>query len=874
MTEKNMEMPRPSPEKTGVAKLAVRLLEPRVAGPLIGAVIAVIATVVIYKISDELRLDDIKAAITGTPRIALAEALGFTVLSFCALGLYDVLASRRVAPDRVPVRLAAFAGAVAYAISNAIGFHVVVGSSIRYRIYQAAGLDASDVGRIVGISFLSFTAGIGAVIGLALLLDPDGIPFLQIVSPMADRVIGGVIVAAILAALLWLSRNPREVMLFNWRLPLPSARNATAQILVAAADIAAAAAALYVLLPGDVTQGYAMFLILFVVALVIGTVSHAPGGLGVFEATVLLGLGAGNRPDVVAALVLFRVIYYFLPLAIAGIAFLGFEGYRARHAVRAVAGRVSPVVQRIVPPLAGTATLVGGCILLLSGNVPALADRVGLLSGLIPLPFAEASHLMASVAGLFLIVISRGLFRRIARARLLALCLLCAGAVFSLAKGLDWEEASGLLAAALLLAMFPGAFYRRGRMRSFRLTPTWLALLIVIIAFFTLIGLLAYRHVDYENNLWWSFDWDGDASRFLRATLALVIITGALTIDSWLNRPTGRQVSGPVEIPDAVRRILKTTSATQPNVALLGDKSFMVSADETAFLMYGEQGNSWIALGDPVGDAEAGRRLIWRFAEAADRNGMRAIHYSVTPEWLAVYLELGLALLKTGEVARVDLHSFSLEGPSRQDFRYADKRATREGLEFSVIPAAEVPAALEDLRGVSDAWLETKHGAEKGFSLGRFDDDYIKEFDIAVLRKEGAIVAFANLWRSGDNLNELSIDLMRYRPGVSKVIMDALFARLLLYGKAEGYRWFNLGAAPLAGLADHPLASTWNRLGTFIYRRGDEFYNFEGLRAFKQKFGPVWTSQYLACPGGFAMPQALMDVTALISGNPIRVLKR
>jgi phosphatidylglycerol lysyltransferase len=104
--------------------------------------------------------------------------------------------------------------------------------------------------------------------------------------------------------------------------------------------------------------------------------------------------------------------------------------------------------------------------------------------------------------------------------------------------------------------------------------------------------------------------------------------------------------------------------------------------------------------------------------------------------------------------------------------------------------------------------------------------------------------------------------------------MDALFAYLLLYAKAEGYRWFNLGAAPLAGLADHPLASTWNRVGTFIYRRGDEFYNFEGLRAFKQKFDPVWTPQYLACPGGLAMPQALIDITSLISGSPMGLLQR
>ena len=115
---------------------------------------------------------------------------------------------------------------------------------------------------------------------------------------------------------------------------------------------------------------------------------------------------------------------------------------------------------------------------------------------------------------------------------------------------------------------------------------------------------------------------------------------------------------------------------------------------------------------------------------------------------------------------------------------------------------------------------------------------------------------------------------MRYRPGVSQVLMDALFARILLYGKAENYRWFNLGAAPLAGLADHPLASTWNRLGAFIYRRGEEFYNFEGLRAFKQKFDPVWTPQYMACPTGLRCRKCCLTSTNLISGNPIRILRK
>ncbi len=873
-----MQQAETAVEKAGgrrsVQQVVVGLLEPRVLGPLFGAGLVVVALVVIHQISGRVHLDDIRAALAQTRPAAVVQSLALTVVSFAAMALYDVMAARRVAAGRVPDRLAAFAGLVGYGISNAVGFNVVVGGPVRYRIYQAAGLDAADVGRIVGVSFLAFSGGIVVLAGLALVLDPAGVAFLKGLSANADRTIGAAILVAFAAVILWLSRGVREIALFGWRLPLPSARSALAQILVAVIDIAAAAGALYVLLPTDVAPGFATFLLLFVAAIAAGVLSHAPGGLGVLEATILVGLGAGTRPDVVAALIVFRLVYYAIPLAFAGVALLAFEAYRARAAVLSGSRRAASVMRPVVAPLSATLVFCGGVVLLLSGNLPAEDERTGFLSHVLPLPFAEASHLLASLVGLMLIVLARGLYRRIALARIASILLLLAGACFSLLKGLDWEEAAILMLVAGLLFAYPKVFYRKGNWRSFRPTPTWLALIVIVLSVLTLVGFLAYRHVEYQSSLWWEFAWGGDAPRFLRTTLALVVVAAALSIDALINRPhQPRPSKTPQPVPDAVRRLVAQSSDTHPALALLGDKRFMLSPDGKAFIMYGIAGRSWITLGDPVGEAEAARGLVWHFAEAADRAGARAVFYAIGPDLLTTYLDLGLAILKTGEVARVDLTRFSLQGSARQDFRYAEKRAEREGLDFSVVPQAEVPAVLPELRAVSDAWLATKSGREKSFSLGRLDENYLAEFDCAVIRKQGEIVAFANLWRGSGN-SELSVDLMRYRHGVSKILMDALFAKLLLYGKAEGYRWFNLGAAPLAGLADHPLASTWNRLGTFIYRRGDEFYNFEGLRAFKQKFDPVWTPQYLACPNGLALPQVLVDVTSLISGNPIRIFKR
>jgi len=248
------------------------------------------------------------------------------------------------------------------------------------------------------------------------------------------------------------------------------------------------------------------------------------------------------------------------------------------------------------------------------------------------------------------------------------------------------------------------------------------------------------------------------------------------------------------------------------------------------------------------------------------------VFYQVTPDNLPLYVDLGLTLTKLGEEARVPLAQFSLEGPARADLRQAHRRAGRDGAIFEVIPAAGVPALMPELRAVSDAWLADKSGGEKGFSLGFFDPQYLANFDCAVVRHEQRIVAFANLWRAGDE--ELSVDLMRYGEGAPKGVIDFLMIECMLWGRSHGFQWFNLGMAPLSGLEEHPLAPAWHKLGRLVQRYGENFYHFEGLRKFKEKFLPVWRPRYLAAPRGWALAGALLDVTSLISGGVVKALRK
>jgi len=358
----------------------------------------------------------------------------------------------------------------------------------------------------------------------------------------------------------------------------------------------------------------------------------------------------------------------------------------------------------------------------------------------------------------------------------------------------------------------------------------------------------------------------------LRASLLAVLIAAAYGLWRVL-RPASPRFSPPQAADlERVALLIENGEDTTANLALLGDKNLLFNKDRTACIMFQSSGNSWVAMGDPIGPPELGEELAWEFLEDCDGMAVSPVFYQVTPDRLPLYVDLGLTLSKLGEEARVPLESFSLEGPARADLRQAQRRASRDGATFEIVGRAAVPAILPELRAVSDAWLAAKNTAEKRFSMGFFDEYYISHFDVGVVRHQGAVVAFANLWRGGST--ELSVDLMRYNDLAPKGVVDYMLIECMLWGRAQGFHWFNLGMAPLSGLEEHALAPTWHKLGRIVQRYGETFYNFGGLRKFKEKFDPVWRPRYLAAPDGPAMAGALLDVTALISGGVRNVLRK
>jgi len=356
------------------------------------------------------------------------------------------------------------------------------------------------------------------------------------------------------------------------------------------------------------------------------------------------------------------------------------------------------------------------------------------------------------------------------------------------------------------------------------------------------------------------------------AGLALTLLIGTFATTR-LRRPATCRKPPTRDDMDRAVEILGAQPNASAGLVRLGDKKILFSDCGNAFVMYAQQGRSWIALFDPVGPRSAWSALVVKFMETARKAGCRAVFYQVSPDFLPYTVEVGLRPYKLGEQAVVHLPNFDLKGGTRVRLRRAVNKAVRDGLEFSMIEPEGVPAVLDELLSVSDTWLKAQNAAEKGFSLGTFTSAYVASGPVAVIRFQGRIIAFINILSTGSD-GDACIDLMRHLPGIHQHTMVLLLVRIIEHMKAAGFKTLNLGMAPLAGLSIHNKAPLWNHIGERIFMHGGRFYNFRGVQLFKDKFSPDWQPRYLAVSGRGMPVISMLDVTMLIGGGLKGLLRK
>lgn len=822
-----------------------------------------------------LDLNALHDSILNVPKPALLGALAATAAGFVFLLGYEWSASR-YAGVSLPPRTLVLGGFTAFAIGNAIGLSLLSGGSVRYRLYARHGLGASDVAHMTLFASLSLGCALPPLAALATL---SNLPAASAALHLPEALLGTIAVAvlllgAVLAVGIYRRRLPEQpfkdsllVRAGRRTLRLPGRRLTFLQLLITALDVAAAATVLYLLLPE--APPFGAFVLVYLLALAAGVLSHVPGGVGVFEAILLAAFAnqLGAAP-LAAALLLYRLIYVILPLLVACLLLLVNEGQRlfqSRQSLRVASGLAAPILAVLV--------FLSGVVLLFSGATPEIDTRLEHIGFLIPHRLIDASHFGASLVGVLCLLLAQGLRRRLSAAWMLTTVLLLVGALLSLLKGFDWEEASLLTLTACLLAVFRSSFYRPSRLTEVPFSPLYLVASVCVLGASIWLLLFAYQDVPYSHQLWWQFTLDADAPRGLRSLLgaAVVLVVVSLT---WLLR-TARPV---IHLPNSEElakawKILMASAQPDGGLALTGDKALLFHPNDDAFLMYARRGRSLVALYDPIGPPQQRAEMIWQFRDLCDIHHARPVFYQVRAENLPYYMDIGLTAIKLGEEARVDLLRFDLEakGKEMKDLRYTWNRGTRDGLSLEIHEPDHAP--MDELKVISDAWLTGKNVREKGFSLGRFSEDYLKHFRVAVIRFEGRPVAFANLLETYSH-DLASLDLMRAHPDAPKLTMEFLMVGLIQHYKNHGYARFSLGMVPLSGLQPRRGAPLTQRLGSMVFRRGEQLYNFQGLRRFKDKFQPDWEPRYMAVPAGLDPLVALADTAALIAGGLTGLVKR
>lgn len=620
---------------------------------------------------------------------------------------------------------------------------------------------------------------------------------------------------------------------------------------------------------GTLVAGYAVGILFWIVSI-------TPQGIGVVEGVMALtftslGVSGAAATTVVLA---FRGLTFWIPMLL---------GFFAVQRMQLFASDQRTLTEVWGVRFAAILVALMGVVNVLSAVTPSLADRLKLIEQYSPLEVRHGGHLTAALAGFALLVLAGNLARRKRVAWVLTLIVLGISAISHLIKGLDYEEA--FLAGSLIVMLFlmRARFHARSDVPSIQQG----ARVLVGAFFFTLVyGVTGFYLLDRHYSVNFGF-WEAvrqtvvmfsefydpglePITRFGRFFADSIYVVGAVTFGYagiMLLRPVFfRDPATSVEREHARNIIENFGKSSLARLLLLDDKRYFFTSGGSV-IGYALSGRAAVTLGDPVGPVEDLLPSIEAFASLCQRNDWMPVFYQTLDETRQAYKTQGFDTLCIGHEGIVDLKSFTIEGKEGKSLRTPFNKLKNAGFQFRVHEPPLSDKLLWDIRAISDEWLTMMHGSEKRFSLGWFDDEYIRNSRIAAVHApQGWISAFANFIPEYQR-NELTIDLMRRRHAIENGTMEFLFASMFQWARERGYDSFNLGLSALSGVGEKQNDPAIEKVMHFVYEHVNQFYNFKGLHAFKEKFHPQWSPRYLIYDGTANLTTAFMAVTRASTGS-------
>lgn len=817
-----------------------------------------VAVFFIHKELKKYNIHDLKNSIEAIPFWAISLIVFFVCLDYLILTCFDILAFKNENYS-LPKKNIGFVAFVSFAFANSIGLSGLTASGLRLNLYSILGVPYKIIMNVVIFCYTTFWLGLLWVGGIFLTLLPVSLVDIKlpIKLPITSTVPIGILLligAFVFTGIIVKKHKNSKEILIN-------------RLLVALGDWISLSFVLYFALPPHNRIDFFHFLAIFIIAQILGFLSNVPGGIGVFDLIFLTLLGGAYSSDkIIGALLIYRIAYFFIPLLVAFTIFTIYHLFIRKDNIKIT--EAEKVIFSQFPNFLTVLISLSGIILIFSGFLPITSATLTKVGTVFPFLTLETSHFIGSAIGVILLFLGYYIEKRFESAYFLSIFFLTIGVILSFIK--EFHLFFTVFLIITLLGTLPSKkyFYRESNFLHEKLSLKWFFMIFLIVAIGIYIGIFSYEETEFFTKMSWKFSNTLLGIFFAIAILAILnTISGKKSIskgiDSMENSASNPSVNNPTDT--YLKSCIELSSKTDSYLSLLGDKEIIFDDSNKSFIMFGRSGHSYVAMGDPIGDEKTFGSCIWKFYNHCKANKKETVFYEIGKEYLNYYLDVGLSFLKIGEFAQVHLENFSLEGSDAKPLRHACNRVEREGYHFEVIPIEKVPEILDELESISNEWLQDKNAKEKGFSLGKFTKEYLLNFPVGIIKKEDRILAFGNILETL-NKEEISLDLMRYRNEAVHGTMDYFFISVINYGKENGFKKFNLGMAPLAGIEDNT-ASFWNKIEKAIFSHGEHFYNFKGLRAFKDKFNPQWEPRYIAYSGPFNLPNILKDVTLLISGG-------
>ncbi|WP_432353139.1 bifunctional lysylphosphatidylglycerol flippase/synthetase MprF [Sporosarcina sp. A2] len=812
----------------------------------------------VFEIQNTVRGIDISSFRYELGQIQLWEIVLIILISFCAIIpmlFYDVVLAK-VLNVKVKTRSLLQHSFITNTFSNLIGFGGLVGVMLRSYFYTKYREEKDGVLKSIASVTLFYLTGISLLVWIVPLFYWD-FPLLQETKWL--------LIAVFLLGLY----SPIFIGVFIMRYRKANSDSIHAKQavqLIATSVIEWISVFLVILLLTVVLNipiELSALIPIFLVASSAGIISMIPGGIGSFDLVFLWGTQSIGIADekVLFLLILYRIGYFILPFLVSTSLFVMEYWNRWNHSWDDLP---KAIVQKLSHTLLTVLVFLSGIVLLLSASVPGILNRLKIMQEFLSLPIMNVSHHLTVAAGFILLGLCRGIQYKVKRTYHITIIVLSSAALFSIFKGLDYEEAFFLLIVMGLLIASKSQFYRESYVLTWGIILIDVAVVAFITSMYVFIGYLnlptSKIHIPIELRDYIITD---SRDLFYSAVIGLVIAGVILFIGSLIRKPKQLEMVSSVDQVERIKSHLATYGGTEfSHLIFLHDKYVYWNKEETVLFSYQVYADKIVVLGDLVGVEKDYPAAIENFLITTDLYGYTPVFYEVSTKVLATLHDQGYGFFKLGEEAFVNLETFTLTGKKMKGYRAVKNKFERENHEIEILSPPHSSDLLKELEDVSTRWLQGRR--EKGFSLGFFDGDYLNTSKVAVLRNEDGIIGFASLMPMYDQGERISVDLMRFKPDAPSGTMDFIFLSLFEWAREEGYLIFNIGMSPLSNVGRSRYSFLSEKIAAQIFLHGQYFYHFQGLKNFKQKYANSWEAKYVAYRKKSSLPFTIAQITLLI----------